>query len=424
MKEFINNYKGLPKEMYIICFAKFVNRLGDFVVPFLALYLTQKIGMTAATSGIIVMLSSIIGVPASIIGGKVSDTFGRKKIYMFAQSMAAAALIPCALSKNVVITIICLLVSTFFSGFLRPSFTSMITDILSREQRQAGFSLQYLSINAGVAVGPIIAGFLFNNFLPMLFIGDAITSFIAVFLIWKNIKETYSVNSKTKVESKDEKIEKGNTVQMLIKRPQLSMFFILNIVYNFIYAQHKFALPLTLNIEFNNEGAKYFGYLMSINAVTVVVFTVFVGYITKKNHQLTNMALTGILYAVGFGMIGYIDSFCFFIISTIIWTGGEILSSISSGVYVANNSPSNYRARLNAITTLGMFLGSALSTSFSGAYIQIYNCKSLWGLTFFMSLIAAGLMFCLKIYTYKKAAMLQSRSIYKKSSYAATKINL
>lgn len=401
MKDFINNYKGLPKEMYVICFATLINRLGDFVVPFLALYLTQKIGMTVGATGVIVTLSSVVGIPASILGGKISDIFGRKKIYTYAQSVAAVTLIPCVFAQNVSIIIICLLTSTFFNGFVRPAFQSMIQDILSKRERQAGFSLNYLAINAGVAIGPIIAGFLFNNLLPMLFLGDALTSLIAVFLVWKNIKETYMVNNKVQVENKAEVAEKGNTFQMLWKRPALSLFLVLYTVYNFIYAQHKFSLPMTLNTQFNNEGAKLFGYIMSINAVTVLVLTIFIGFITKRNHQLTNMAFTAILYAIGFGMIGYIDNFTFFIISTIVWTLGEILSSISSGVYVANNSPSNYRARLNAIMNLGKFLGIALSTSFSGAYIQIYGCKTLWFLVFIISIIAGVLMVILKVFSVK-----------------------
>lgn len=396
MKKLLNNYKGLPKEMYIICFAKLINRLGDFVVPFLALYLTQKIGMSTVASGIIVTLASVIGIPASIIGGKVSDMFGRKKIYIYGQSIAAAALIPCAVTKNVVITIICLLVSTFFNSFIRPAFSAMVTDILSKEQRQAGFSLQYLSINVGVSIGPILAGILFNNFLPMLFLGDAITSFIAVVLIWKNVKETYEKSNHILVENKAEKAEEGNIFQMLLKRPYLCMFFILNTVYNFIYTQHKFSLPITLSAEFNNQGAQFFGYLMSINAVTVVILTVFVSAITKRNHPLTNMAFSGVFYAIGFGIIGYVHSFNLFVVSTILWTGGEILSSISSGVYVANNSPSNFRGRLNAITSIVTFAGSALSTSISGIYIQVFSYKTIWNIIFFMSLIAAMLMFGLR----------------------------
>jgi MFS family permease len=277
----------------------------------------------------------------------------------------------------------------------------MVTDLLPNEQRQAGFSLKYLSINVGVSVGPIIAGFLFNNLLPMLFIGDAFTTFMAVLLIWKYVGETHIPGSKVKVESKAERAEKGNIFEMFIKRPHLVLFFLLNMVYSFIYTQHRFSLPITLNQQFDHQGAELFGYLMSINAITVLVLTVFISALTRKNHQLTNMVFSGVLYALGFGMIGYSNHFYLFVLSTIIWTGGEILSIISTGVYVANNSPSNYRARLYAIMTIGFSVGASISTAVSGAYIQYFGCRSVWTLTFYMSFIAAALMLALKSFSKK-----------------------
>lgn len=401
MKRLIGIYTGLPKSMYFICLATVINRFGDFVVPFLALYLTQKIGMRAVTSGFIVTLASLIGIPASMIGGQVSDILGRKKVYIIAQFISAVFLMPCALTRNAVISVSFLLLSTFFNGFLRPAFSSIIADILPAERRQAGFSLNYLAINVGVSVGPVVAGFLFNNLLPMLFIGDAITSFAAVFLIWKYVEEPDAFLHKKSTKNKAEKAESGNILQMLYKRPHICLFIIIKSVYSFVYSQHKFALPITLNAVFRNDGARIFGYVMSVNAVTVLVLTVFIGALTRKNHALFNMVLSGIMYAVGFGMIGYVDSFSLIILSTIIWTIGEILSSTNAGVYVANNSPSNYRARLNAIYSIGGAIGSAASTSFSGAYIQSYGCKSIWGLTLIISLIAVVCMFALKIFTKK-----------------------
>lgn len=401
MIKLFENYKGLPKSMYAICFATLTNRLGEFVVPFLSLYLTQKIGMTAWASGIIITLSSIIAIPAAMIGGKIADMYGRKKIYMFAQSMGALALIPCAFTQNATITIVCLFISTFFNGLIRPAFNSMITDILPNEQRQAGFSLNYLSINLGVSIGPLIAGFLFNNFLPMLFLGDALTSMISLVLIWKYVKETPAVENTIKVENKAEIEEKGNIIQMFYKRPQLLMFFLLSIIYSFIYTQHRFSLPITMDSQFSDQGAKLFGYLMSINAITVLLLTAFLSSITRKSHQLTNMVLAGILYALGFGMLGYIHHFGFYILSTIIWTWGEILCTISSGVYVANNSPSNYRARIIAVMSIGYSVGASLSTAVSGVYIQYYGFQSLWTFIFFISLIAVLLMLGLRKYSYK-----------------------
>lgn len=410
MKKLIDNYRGLPKEMYAICCAKLINSFGDFVVPFLALYLTQKVGMNAAISGIIVTAASIIGIPSSYLGGKVADMLGRKKVYVYSQFIAAAALLPCAVTKNAAINITFLLVSTFFNGFVRPAFNSIVTDILPPEQRQAGFSLQYLSINVGVSIGPIVAGFLFNNFLPMLFIGDALTSFVAVFLIWKYVKETKPSNDKKVYENKAERAEKGNTFQMLYKRPHLCFYFIISMVYTFIYCQHRFALPITLNAVFSDDGARIYGFVMSINAITVLALTVFVNAATKKNHPLSNLVLAGIMYTIGFGMIGYINHFSLFILSTVIWTTGEILSTINSGVYLANNSPINYRARLNALWSIGWFAGSAVSTSFSGAYIEAHSYRSIWTLVLFISLAASVLMFLLKIFSQKKEENQSSES--------------
>jgi MFS family permease len=398
MLKFVNGYKGLPKGLYIICVSTLINRLGDFVVPFLSLYLTQKIGMSAWASGVIVTLCSVIGIPAAFIGGRIADMYGRKKILLLAQSLSALALIPCALTENAAITIVCLLISTFFNGFIRPVFSSMITDMLSQEQRPAGFSLNYLAINLGVSIGPIIAGFLFNNLLPLLFLGDALTSLIAVFFIWKNVKETYHTGREIEIVDKAEEAEKGNILQLFCKRPYLLLFILLNIIYSFTYTQHRFSLPVTLNEIFNDQGAVLFGYLMSINAFAVLILTALITMVTKKNNQLTNMVLAGILYAIGFGMLGFANSFVVFIISTVIWTVGEILTTISSGVFIANNSPCNYRARLNAVTTIGYAVGAAISTSFSGIYIDNQGVRGIWYIVFLVSAVASIGMFSLRKY--------------------------
>ncbi len=399
MKKWYSNYIGLPREIYVLCLATLINRLGDFVVPFLSLYLTQKIGMSTWASGIIITLATIICIPASLIGGKVADRYGRRKLYLFAQSISALFLIPCAFTRNPGITVVCLIISTFFNGFIRPAFKSMITDILPASQRQAGHSLNYLAINVGVAVGPIIAGIMFNHLLPMLFITDAITSILAVSLIRKNVKETYIVGEKTEVEHKAELEEKGNIFQLFYKRPYLTLFFLLQIVYSFTYSQHKFALPITLNNIFVNQGAKMLGYMASFNAITVLLVTAYISTATKKNHQLTNMTFAGIFYAIGFGMLGFVNNVGLLALSTFLWTLGEILHSINAGVYIANNSPSNYRARLNAIYEIVSSVGISLSTIFSGFYIEKFGSKSIWTIVFIVAFVASLFMFGLKQYT-------------------------
>jgi MFS family permease len=383
----IDTYRGLPRNMYILFGATIINRFGDFVMPFLTIYLTTKIGLSFEIAGIIVTITSLTGIPSSILGGKFADQIGRKKTYLIAQGGAALSLLPCAFLSNPVPIVIFLLISTFFHGAVRPPINAIVTDILPPHQRQQGFSLQYLGINVGVALGPIVAGFLFNNLLPMLFIGDALTSFIALYLIWKNVKEVKPEDLSNITYTEEEKEEKGNVLDVLLKKPQITIFLIVYILYSFVYTQHRFSLPLTVDDVFGSTGASKFGILMSINAFTVLFCTVAVTAFTKHFKPLINISIAGLTYAVGFGMIGLIHSYEMFILSTIIWTIGEILVVTNFGVYLANHSPSNFRARFNAVGSLSWSIGAALGTSVAGKFVQEFSLNSLWFLTFVLSLI-------------------------------------
>ncbi len=388
-----NTYRGLPKNMYIMFGATVINRFGDFVMFFLTMYLTLKIGLSYEMTGIIVTVSALIVIPSSFLGGKFADEIGRKKAYMIAQGGAALFLLPCAFLKDPVPIVICLLISTFFVGAVRPALNAIITDILPPHQRQLGFSLQYLGINVGVALGPIVAGFLFNNLLPLLFIGDAITSFIAMFLIWKHVKEVKPEHIKETVYSDNEKEEKGNILNALIKRPQIVVFLLVYILYSFVYTQHKFALPLSTAAVFGSTGASKYGVLMSINAFTVLLFTVAITSFTKHFKPLVNITIAGILYAAGFGMIGLIHNYSLFMLSTVIWSLGEILVVTNFGVYMADNSPSNFRARFSAIGSLSWSTGAALGTSIAGKFLQEIGLNYIWLLAFILAVLGTGGMY-------------------------------
>ena len=190
-----------------------------------------------------------------------------------------------------------------------------MADVLTPEKRQIGSSLTYVGINIGVALGPIIAGFLFNNYLSLLFILDAISSFIAIIIFYVYVGETRPQSGIVTEKNIKEKEESGNLLQVLLKRPRLTLFFIINMFFNFAYSQVSFSLPMTINEVFKANGPSNYGYLMSINAVTVVFLTVIIITITKRFKTLLNVIFAGIFYMIGFGMIGVIgESFSLFII--------------------------------------------------------------------------------------------------------------
>ncbi|WP_291634292.1 MFS transporter [Clostridium sp.] len=394
-----DTYKGLPKSIYIIFLAQVTNRFGDFVIPFLTLFLVKKMGLTYESAGFAVMLTALTSIPGSFAGGHIADHIGRKKTYAIFQLTAGFFVFLCVFFNNPQIIIALICISSFFNGGVRPILSAIITDVLPAEKRQIGFSISYLGINLGAALGPLVAGFLFNHYIPLIFIGDAITSLIAVTLVVLNINESlpdYDINECVRNE---EQSEVGNVFSVLVKRPKILVFLIINIFLSFTYTQNVFSLPIMLDYVFGSRGAENYGILISFNAMTVLVMTIFITSKIRKWHPLSAIAIAGILYAIGFGMITFIQSMPFYILSTLIWTIGEIMVVTNFGVYIANNTPQNFRARFSAVTTLSFAIGAALGTSLMGKYMDILGVKAVWPLIFFLSLFGAVGMYILKIKT-------------------------
>lgn len=395
--KFFDTYKGLPKSVYVIFLAQVTNRFGDFVLPFLSLFLVKKLGLSYQSAGIAIALSSVSTIPGSFICGKFADHFGRRKTYGVYQSLAAMFIFLCVFTKNPLIIIGFICCASFFNGGIRPIISAILTDVLPAEKRQIGFSLSYLGINFGVALGPIVAGFLFIHYIPLLFIGDAITSWIAVILLVSNISETKPDYTNEHYVREEEKSEDGNVIDVLLRRPQIIMFLILNIFISMAYTQTGFSLPVTLTNIFGSNGPRYFGFIMSFNAVTVVVFTFVITPLIKNWKPLNSIALGSMLYAIGFGMIIFLRSYPLYFISTFIWTIGEILISTNFGTYIANNTPQNFRARFSAVTSLSWVIGAVSGTSLVGRYMDHFGVQAVWLLAFFLGLIGACGMYILNL---------------------------
>lgn len=397
MKQFKTTYSNLPASVYVIFFTRFVNSMGNFVFPFMTLLLTAKMGMGEEKVGTYLLLAAVVQIPGSVIGGKLSDIIGRKKVTIVCMILAACCYLPCAFllsTKGLMVFVPWLMIlSSFFNSIVWPASGAMINDLTVPENRQTASSLLYMGMNAGTAVGSLIAGFLFNHYLPFLFIGDAITTLLSVALLAKYVPEskpTKEEHERISQERKHEKVETGNVFTALWKRPRLLIFILLNIVYNFVYAQTHFSFPLQTNLVFGEErGAIFYGTLCTINCLEVIFLTTFLTMLTKKWKAATNVALAGVFYAVGFGMLFFVKDYGMFVVSTIIWTVGEIISATNVGVYVANHTPVTHRGRFNAIHSVARGIGSSLSPYIMGAFIASQSVRNAWPIIFILSMASA-----------------------------------
>lgn len=392
------SYTGFPKSVYILFLARVVNSMGNFVFPFMTLLLTAKAGMGTKEAGFFLLLALSAQAPGSLLGGRLSDKIGRKSIQVVFMGLAALCYIPCAFLLDTEMAFIyipwLLILSSFFFSVSFPANGAMMNDLTQPENRQAAFSLIYMGMNLGMAIGCVLAGFLFNNYMKLLFLGDALTTFVSISLILFFVKETKPSHEEMEQISEnrvEEMAEAGGLLIALLRRPTIIAFVIFDTIYSFVYAQVNFSIPLQAKELFGVDlGSKYFGTLGMVNCLEVLLLTTGITLLTRKLRAIYNISIAGVFFAIGLGMLFVVHNFWMYALSTFIWTIGEIIHATNSGVYLANHTPATHRGRFNSIFTIVSGTGGALSPYLIGGFIEKHGVINVWPLIFILSIAAAA----------------------------------
>lgn len=184
---FLAVFAGLPREIWLLAGAAFINFLGYMALPFLILYLTGTVGYSIESAGTLLAVYGVGGVAGAWFGGHLCDRIGSGYTLLasFVGSAALLCLLPYLLSVFVVASI-CLFVLSFFQGSFRPAYDSCVVAVCPADERSRAYSLYVAAINIGAAVGTASGGIAFSIKPELVFWLNGVASLAAsvwVFLI-------------------------------------------------------------------------------------------------------------------------------------------------------------------------------------------------------------------------------------------------
>lgn len=348
---------------------------GTLLFPFFSLYITQKFNVGMTQAGIVLGLFSIFGLLGSMIGGALTDKFGRRKLIIFGLVFSAASTLTLGLIKTFAMLIPLSMVIGLLSDMAGPAHNAMIADLLPENKRQEGFGILRVSGNLAWIIGPSIGGFVATRSFLALFIIDAVISCIVAFLFFKFIPET-----KPKSVEQTERESLIKTFQgygAALSDKAFMAFLLASILMMLVYGQMYNSLSVFLN-KYHNIQPSGFGFLLTVSAIVVILFQFSVTRKIKHLPPFVLMAVGTLFYMVGFSMFGFVTAYVLFALAIVIVTLGEMIVVPTSQGLAANFAPLEMRGRYMAVYGLSWSIPSTIGPGAAGVILDNLNPNLLW----------------------------------------------
>jgi MFS family permease len=390
----MNPYKGLkdlPHDMWALFFTSLINRSGTMVIPFLALYLTQKIGVTPTEAGTALLVYGAAAFIAAPLTGKLSDKISSIKVMKFALYGSGVLFFIYSFIEDYNWILVATFVLAAVNEAFRPANLSLITEIVTPTQRRMAFALNRLAINAGMSIGPVIGGFLTLIDYHYLFYANAFAS-IAAGIYFSSVKWSSLSSEKQEDESSEQKLQ----VKFAILKDKYFLFFLFAVIpANLVFFQHLGALPLYIVDDLGYTTAA-FGLFGSINTVLIIIAEV------PLNNWMNNVSykktlMLGALFAgIGFGGFAISTTTIPLVIAIIVFTIGEMIFFPVTASYTSEIAPADRRGEYMGYYQMTFSFAFSAGPWLGTFVYENYGSVILWSGALVFGLITTALMFFIK----------------------------
>jgi MFS family permease len=354
------------RRIWVLFYGRIVIATGfSMAIPFVSLYFHNSLGLDMATVGLILLVVSLIGATGQIVGGEIADMFGRRRIMSFAliwRSMAFLMIAVAIATGSSFLVIAGLLAMSSFGGSLfEPASNAMVADVTEGPRRLEAYGFLRIGQNLGWAAGPLIGGVLtiWFNYWVLFLIGAIITLTMSAFF-FINIKESLRQG-----QSRD-RFRLKDLGHVMSDRTFLA-FSIISIFLFIMFGQMSSTYAVYSTDRIGITEAEV-GYLFALNGILVVLLQFPIARWISHYRMTTVIALGALLYAIGYGTVGFSQSLLMLAMNMVIVTFGEMVVSPASMNLVSNLSPENERGRFMGVFGLVSSVGFALGP-FAGGII-------------------------------------------------------
>lgn len=363
---------GLPATFWYLWTGTLINRLGSFILVFLAIYLTTERGFSELQAGLVLGMWGVGGAVGTTVGGILTDQWGRRPTLLTAHLGAASMMLALGFARELWAMAAGALLLGLFAEAARPAFGAMMIDVVPEKDRLRAFSLNYWAINLGFACAAVLAGLAAESSYLLLFVVDAATTVVTALIIFTRVRETRIAAAQATGPTPR---PAGALRTILSDRVYLG-FVALNLFSALVFLQHISMLPIAMGDD--DLTPSTYGSVIALNGVLIVFGQLFVPRLIRGRNRSHVLALASVIMGVGFGLTAFAETAWFYGLTVLIWTVGEMLNSPSNSTLIAELSPAELRGRYQGVFSLSWQVAGASAPILGGLVRQEAGNAALW----------------------------------------------
>ena len=389
---YLANFRGLSREIWLLSLVTFINRAGAMVIPFLSLYLVNVEGFTLPQVGWIMSCFGLGSLVGTYIGGRLTDAIGFYKVILFSLFLGGVGFILLQFINTFYGFCIGIFFLTLMADAGRPAIFVAADTYSKPGNTTRSITLIRLAINLGFSIGPLVGGLIIAhiNYTSLFWI-DGLTCMLAslgVFLLLKPKKQ------------KDIQKEK----EILIKEgvpPYLNklfiLFFIIMVAQSITFVQYFSVMPVYYE-KAHFLWEDLIGWILLINCATIVVFEMpLIGWLDRKKVSKTMATFWGIFFlGLSFLVLNFTSWSGILVIGMLFMTLGEMIGFPFSNALALEMAPKGRKGSYMGLYSMSFSFAHLIGHNSGMNLVNTFGYFNTWTVfSIFLFLIA-----CLTIWLY------------------------
>ena len=375
----------------------FLARFGlGLTLSLYVVYLHNVRGFSTNFATLLLGASAIAGLASSAVWGSMTDRFGPLRIAVTAYICTAGALSLWAVAHTKTQAVVAAILLALFSGATWGASSTLLSRLVSEEQRQRAFGFDFMLVNLGVGFGGLVSAAFVDLHHP--------ASFTALYLFNAGIEilaagllVTLHQYGGANKEHHDDPIKSAEGWREVLGARRLMQYVLGSLVLmigGYGSQEAGFSLFVVNNLRLS---VHVIGVIFFFNTTTIVLAQLWVLNRIEGRSRTRLMAVSSSLWCVfwiilevtlALPAIFAVASLC---VAMVVFAIGETMMSPVGPALVNEIAPEHLRGRYNATQGLAWGLAGSLAPAITAIYFD-NNISNWWPLSTGITSLVGGLI--------------------------------